>query len=371
MQDVPRPRPQFLHKETTRHGTVFWYVRRGHGARIRLRAAYDTPEFWSDYRAALEGRAAAPKAKPRPHTLRWALDRYRSSSEWAAFSSATRKQRENIFRQVIDAAGDDPLDAIDTDTILAGREKRASRPHSANNFLKSMRGFYSWACGDGKLCTVNPMVSVKLLKGKNDAVGFHTWTDDEVARFEARWAVGTRQRLALDLLLYTGLRRGDVVRLGRQHVRDGVAVIRMEKGGKTKEVFLPILAPLLASINATKTGDLTFLVTERGTPFVKESFGNWFREAARAAGVPGSAHGLRKAGATRAAENGASERQLMALFGWSTAKMAVHYTQAADQRRLSKEAAPLLLPGRDKNEAFPNPLPGSGAKAKRATKSGR
>jgi hypothetical protein len=45
---------------------------------------------------------------------------------------------------------------------------------------------------------------------------------------------------------------------------------------------LPILA---ATIAASKTGDLTFLVTERGTPFVKESFGNWFREACRKPGV--------------------------------------------------------------------------------------
>jgi len=75
---------------------------------------------------------------------------------------------------------------------------------------------------------------------------------------------------------------------------------------------------LETSIAATKTGDFTFLINERGQPWVKESFGNWFRDVCRAAGCPGSAHGLRKAGATRAAERGGSERQLRAIIGWTT-----------------------------------------------------
>jgi hypothetical protein len=74
----------------------------------------------------------------------------------------------------------------------------------------------------------------------------------------------------------------------------------------------------------------------------KEAFGNWFREACRAAGVTGSAHGLRKAGATRAANKGASERQLEAIFGWRGGKMAAHYTRKADRARLAREAMPLL-----------------------------
>ena len=156
-------------------------------------------------------------------------------------------------------------------------------------------------------------------------------------RYEGRWPMGTRQRLAYDLLPYTGLRRGDAVRVGRQHVRDGVITIRTEKTGEV--VSVPILLPLSTSIAATETGDLTFLVTEAGQPWVKESFGNWFREASRVAGCAGSAHGLRKAGARRAAERGATERQLMAIFGWSSAKMAQHYTRAADRARLAHAAA--------------------------------
>ncbi|MFL5106793.1 MAG: tyrosine-type recombinase/integrase, partial [Xanthobacteraceae bacterium] len=170
-----------------------------------------------------------------------------------------------------------------------------------------------------------------------------------------------------DLLLYTGLRRGDAVRVGRQHDRDGVITIRTEKHRKGKpgeQVAIPILEPLAASIAATRTGDLTYLVTDAGRPWVKESFGNWFREACRAAGCPGSAHGLRKAGATRAAERGATERQLMAIFGWSTGKMAQHYTRSADRKRLAHDAAQLLLPAAQaENEQIPHLGSGAGDKA--------
>jgi integrase len=276
-------------------------------------------------------------------------------------SNATRRQSENIYRAVINTAGDEPLSAIAVDTIKAGRERRAAAPHAANNFLKSMRRFFKWAADSegGKLVAVNPTIGVKLLKGKNKD-GFHTWTNEEIKRFEKRWPIGTRERLALDLLLYTGLSRGDVVRLGRQHVTNGVIAFRMEKGRGDGVVYPPVLPILAATIAASKTGDLTFLATERGTPFVKESFGNWFREACREAGCPGSAHGLRKAGATRAAENGATVNQLMALFGWKTEKMALLYTRKADRKRLALQAAQLLVSAQTSNENGPHLGSGAG-----------
>ena len=279
--------------------------------------------------------------KSKPRTLAWAIERYRAHSAWASLSPATRRQRENIYRAVIASAGATPLTEVTREAIREGRERRARKPHSANNFLKAMRGLFAWAVVEG-LVAENPTKGVTLLKGPNDAVGFRVWTEEELALFEAKWSVGTRERLAFDLLLFTGLRRGDAVRVGRKQVRDGVLSIRTEKTGE--QITIPILPPLAESISAAHTGDLTFLVTERGQPFVKEGFGNWFREACRGTECPGSAHGLRKAGATRAAENGATERQLMAMFGWSTNKMAALYTRAADRKRLALAAANLLLP---------------------------
>jgi integrase len=349
----------------TRHGRTVWYVRRGHGTRIRLRAEYDSEAFWAEYRKAIEG--AKPEQPEWAHTLAWGLKRYRNSAVWAGLSNATRRQRENIYRSVEATAGNEPLKDITTDVIKAGRDRRASRPHAANNFLKALRGFYKWAAGDGELAKVNPTIGVKLLKGKNKD-GFHTWTDEEITRFEERWPIGTRERLALDLLLYTGLARGDVVRLGKQHVSGGVITFRMEKNRGDGYVYPPLLPVLAETIAKSKTGDLTFLVTEAGTPFVKESFGNWFRDACREAGCPGSAHGLRKAGATRAAENGATVNQLMALFGWKTEKMALLYTRKADRKRLAAAAGPLLA--RNENKSSLTSGSGEGQNGDLAGKSG-
>jgi integrase len=146
------------------------------------------------------------------------------------------------------------------------------------------------------------------------------------------------KRVWLDVLLYTGLRRGDAVRLGRQHVRDGVATIKTEKSQGEIEVSLPILPVLAETLAHGPTGDLAFICGEHGGPLTKESFGNLFKDACKAAGVPGSAHGVRKIAATRAANAGATVAQLEAIFGWVGGTMAAHYTRSADRRRLAAQA---------------------------------
>ena len=136
-------------------------------------------------------------------------------------------------------------------------------------------------------------------------------------------------------MLYTGLRRGDAVRFGRQHIRDGIGRITTEKTEVT--VTLPILKPLADTIAAGPCGDLTFIAGERGRPLSKGSFTNAFRKACRKAGVPGSAHGVRKIAATRAANAGATVAQLEAIFGWTGGgRMASLYTRSADRERLAR-----------------------------------
>jgi integrase len=142
----------------------------------------------------------------------------------------------------------------------------------------------------------------------------------------------------LDVLAYTGLRRGDAVRIGRQHLRDGVLSIKTEKSGFHVTLTLPVLPMLARTLDAGPCGDLTFIVGANGKPFTKESFGNEFRAACNAAGVSGSAHGVRKIAATRAAENGATVAELEAIFGWQGGGMASHYTREANRVRLAKDA---------------------------------
>ena len=166
-----------------------------------------------------------------------------------------------------------------------------------------------------------------MLKIKSD--GFHCWTDEELKTFERRWPIGTMQRLALGLLLYTFQRRGDVIRMGRQHVAQGYLTIVQRKAKLT----IPMHPDLQRIIDATPSGNLTFLVTSHGHPFTDAGFGNWFREACAAAGLTKqcSAHGLRKAACRRGAEAGWTVHQIASWSGHKTLKEVERYTKAADQ----------------------------------------
>ena len=274
---------------------------------------------------------------PREGTLSWLIERYRDSAAWTTgLSAATRRQRENIFLHVIETAGEQSFAKITAAIIVAGRDRRAATPAQARNFLDAMRGLFRWAV-DARMAKADPTAGVKNPPRKKGP-GFRPWTEDDVDAYERRWPVGTRQRVWLDVLLYTGLRRGDAVRLGRQHMRDGVATLKTEKGGFTVTVTLPILRALAETLKAGPCGDLTFIAGANRHPLTKESFGNEFRAACRLAGVPGSAHGVRKIAATRAANAGATVAQLEAIFGWQGGAMASLYTREADRRRLAIEA---------------------------------
>jgi integrase len=337
IDDMPRPRPPHLLRETTRHGAAVWYVRRYPGPRIRLRAAPGTPEFEAEYQQALAGHTRAPAAsKSAAGSLNWLVDRYRETGAWLALSQATRRQRENILAHVLATAGNKPFAAIDRATIAAGRERRARTPAQARNFLDAMRGLFRWAI-DADFVKVDPTEGIKN-PARPKGGGFPVWTEDDLEAYETRWPLGTKERVWLDVLLYTGLRRGDAVRLGRQHVRDGIATLRTEKSQGNITVAIPILPVLAATLDAGPCGDLAYIAGENGAPLTKESFGNAFHEACVTAGVNKSAHGVRKIAATRAANNGATVAQLEAIFGWHGGGMAALYTRSADRARLAREA---------------------------------
>lgn len=339
---MPRPRPPHLIRERTRHGLMVWYVRIGKGPRIRLRSSFGTPEFQAEYQAAIAGETRPKRSRNAGKgSLRWLVERYQDSAEWSALAAATQKQRRDVLARVLATAGNAPIDDIDRAAILDGIDRRKNAPSSARHFLKAIRYLFTWAIY-AQLADHDPTQGVKAPKLKKSD-GWHTWTDDECAAYEARWHVGTRERLAFDLLLYTGLRRADAVEFGRQHIgKDGLARIRQHKTGDV--VAFPILPPLQASIDATPSKGLTFIATLAGNPMTPESFGTWFKDACKAAGVPGSAHGLRKAGATRAAQ-WLTAHQLMALYGWRKLAMAERYTAAADREAMALSGAKKLKIG--------------------------
>ncbi len=337
-QDMPRPRPIYLHRFRNRHGNFVWYFRKPGAKRIRIRGEYGSPEFNNAYALALAGASLTP-AKPvaATHTVAWLWDRYRQTVAWTHLKPATRRQRENIMGRALKTIAHEKYTAISKASIADSRDARRHTPAQARNFLDCMRGLFRWAL-EADYIKIDPTAGVKN-PPKAVGQGFPVWTEDEIDRYHAKWPLGTKERVWIDLLLYTGLRRGDAVLLGRQHVRDGFFTLRTEKSGKEVIICNPVLPVLAKTLAAGPTGDLAFICGERGQPLTKESFGNMFRVACDTAKVKGkSAHGLRKAGATRAADNGASDSELMALFGWTDRQMPAIYTREANRKRLARQA---------------------------------
>jgi integrase len=354
--DVEYP---YVCKDRDRHGNVRFYFRRKGHKKVRIRGTPGTAEFQAAYDAAKSEtdrrKALRPPADPgpKPGTLRWLCVRYFGSTDFKQLDPSTQTVRRRVLDHICnepiapgmtETYADFPLSRLTAKAVRVLRDRKDGLPEAANVRIKAIRRLFTWAMEDEVPgVTSNPARDVKYLRGRQG--GHHSWTVDEVEQYEKRHPVGTTARLALALLLYTGQRRSDVVLFGKQHVRNGWLRFTQHKNRNRKPITLdlPILPALQEIIDASRTGDLTFLVTEYGQPFTANGFGNKMRQWCDEAELPEcTAHGLRKAGATIAAENGATAHQLMSIFGWLTLKEAERYTRAAEQKRLAAGAMRLL-----------------------------
>lgn len=348
--------PKYTHRDVDRHGvTRIYFKRQGQGKR-RLFAEPGTPKFDREYAAALAASEATTARReatrdvepPAPTgTLRWLCKRYMKAPAFLELDPRTRHVRrlvighclrEPIAPDAPERFGDFPLDRMTVKAVKILRDRKRAFPHSANARVQALRQVYAWAIEDEltDAITFNPARDVAYLKGKPG--GFHAWTIDEVEAFEAVHPVGTQARLAFALLLYTGQRRSDMVRFGRQHVRDGWLSFTQFKNRNRAPVRLeiPIIPELQRIIDASPTGDLTFLVTQLGQPFTSNGFGNRMRKWCDEAGLPDcSAHGLRKAAVARLAELGCTDREIMAITGHQTVKEVDRYAKGVRQRALA------------------------------------
>lgn len=391
---------RYYYEDKDRHLNPRRYARKRVGKKwrkIRLRQQPDTPEFLEEFSAAIKrllaGDASVDIADARPviehvvaGSLRWLVNEYYKS---LAFRKELDESTQGVRRNLLEALCAEPSSTEDAtpigryafdlpvDKVQQLCDRKAELTEAYNGRLKAMRGLFGWA----SLKTVdrmktNPAKAVAYLKSENPD-GFYTWTVADVEQFKARHPIGTKAYLALHLILLLGQRRSDIVKFGKQHVRkaEHMAARLRElhpgrwlnftqfKGRKRKPVTLtiPILAQLEDVIAASPCGELTFLVTSFGKAFTAAGFGNWFRDRCDEAGLfQCAAHGLRKAGATIAAENGATPHLLNAIFGWTTLKQAEVYTKKAEQMKLAGSGMTMLLTDQSGNECGP---PSAGVRA--------
>ena len=364
----------YLIADTDRHGNVRYYYRRRGQPKIRVHGEPATQAFLEQYNRARDGKIVpeVKRARAGTGTLRWLCEAYCGSTEFGQLGKSTGHVRRLILEGIClsknrkeKERGGLPFALMQERHIREIRDEKAEFPEAANSRLKALRQLFMWAKA-ARHVTANPALEVKRLRSASE--GFHTWTDEEIAQFEAAHPIGTKARLAFALLRYTGVRRSDVVKLGKGMERDGALHFTVTKGALRKgragasgrkRLSLPILPALRAILEATPSGHMTYLVTEHGKPFTAPGFGNKFRDWCNQAGLHHcSAHGIRKFDATAAAENGATAHQLMAMFGWDSIKQAEHYTRKASQQKLATGAMHLLT--RDDGERIGDrsvPLP--------------
>jgi integrase len=329
-----------------RHGKLRWRWRKTGHPTYYFRHPPDTAGF-ADELAACEagGPSRAGAGRSIPRSISDLVGRYYASADFNGGSADDRRRRRLLIEGFRAEFGDDlvtnfKFQHIEVILLQRSRKRQVGQRTvggrvAALNLRKQLRRLFSYA-KRLEWINSNPVDDAGKIAPDRSG-GYHTWTEAEIAQFQRVHPLGTRARLALEIMLWTWQRRGDARLFGPEHLKDGEFNYRQSKTGK--ELWLPVAPQLLGAINAMqRVGLKTYLVTEFGKPFSKAGLGNKMREWCDQAGLPHcTAHGLRKAAARRAAETGAGNQGIKAVGGWSGDTEVATYTAAADQRLLARD----------------------------------
>jgi integrase len=338
---MTRIKLEYVHEYRDRHGKVRRYVRRRGFRSVPLPGLPGSPEFMQAYQDAMTGAVLRPRV-PKVGTLAALAAEFFGSTEFANLKPSSQVIYRAALAPVIERDGHRLVRDLPPDKARKIiQEIGATHPAMANLTRAVLRRMFSFAMTIGQRRD-NPFVAVP-----KDKIGtHHTWTDGELAVYENRWPLGTRERLVYDILLYTAQRVGDAVRMQRSDIRNSVITIVQQKTGT--EVFVPLHPALARSISAGPAKGFYLVADRNGRPIKRGALTKLISTAAKAAGLPREcvAHGLRKAALRRLAEHGATSKEMQAVSGHKSLSEIERYTHRADQQRLAK-AAISTLPDKD------------------------
>lgn len=333
---------RYCSRDVDRFGNARYYIRIPGLPKYRMTSPYVddqgniTAAFAEEYHRVIAGDRGSkplPPLRVQEGTVRWLVETYYRSKLFQTYSAATKNDKKSVLNRYCELVGNLPFKKMRKSDVEASQMKRSHTPGAADKLVKYLKALFNWAIREG-IATFNPAEGVTKIH-KSD--GFHSWSEIELDRFRTVYPLGTMARLAFELMLNLGVRRSDLVKLGwRNLIGDRIEFVPQKGAGKYAQFLsLPVTAELNDALNAITHDKPTFLVTEYGKPFMSNGFGNKMRQWCDEAGLSEcSSHGLRKASATILAEAGATEHQLMAIFGWSDSKMAQHYTKTAQSKRV-------------------------------------
>lgn len=330
--------PDNVTEYTDRHGKKRYRFRKAGLPTYHFRSPPGTEAFRQEYRSCLEATAPAPAERIATGTVSELVARFYASPAWRGrMKPSSQRTYRGIIERFRAEHGDKPVALVETHHLDKILGKMAATPAAANNLRKVMKRLFAYAVKCGmRPNRDNPALLTDSFRTNPE--GWHTWTEEEIAQYQARHPLGTKARLALEIFLWTSQRRSDASTFGRQHLKNGRVGYTQEKTGKT--VWIPAAPQLLEAIAAMSViGTETFLVTDFGKPFTPAGLGNKVREWCDQAGLPQcSAHGLRKAVSRRLAESKATNLQGRAVTGHKTDRIFAHYAEQADQEALASDA---------------------------------
>lgn len=333
-------RPIYVHAYNDRHGKARIYFNKPGTPKIALPGPLYSEQFWIAYHKAMAGvvepKAGVGSSRTVAGTFSDLISQYYGSAAFTSKAVATQRNYKSSIEPFRKEHGDKPVSLIKAkhiDALLGEIAKRSTaQAHNLRKrLLKLMALAVKW-----EFRADNPMLDVDRVQHKTK--GYETWSDLDIGQFRTHWPVGSAQRIAFEVLLYTGLRRSDVVRLGRQHIKDGHIAITARKTGA--QLHIPIHPEFRAVLDTIKHGHLVFIATVHGAARSEFGLTNWVIEAAKAAGLPPhrSPHGLRKAACVRLADAGCDVFEIMSITGHTDMKEVQTYVAAANKKKQAMSA---------------------------------
>jgi integrase len=337
---MARFRLPYVDSFVDRLGIRRYYFRRRYGPRIALPGRPGTPVFMHAYNSALGEDPKSPRTEAPVGTFDALAIAYFGSTKFAKLESSTRTTYRRVIENLIatEGLGHRLVKQMRREHVEFIIARRAATPGAANDVLKKLKILIGHAVDLGWRRD-NPALGVSMFK---EGEGHHTWSDDEIAQYQARWPIGSKERTAFQLLLDTAQRLSDVSRMTWRDLTDGG--INVVQGKTRAKLWIPLHPDLAAALDAWPRAHVAIIVTEVGQPHTAKGFSNWMADRIATAGLPDRCvvHGLRKAAARRLAEAGCSESMIMAITGHTTSKEVARYTRDASQRRMAQDAIDLV-----------------------------
>lgn len=320
-----------------RHGHERYYFRRPGCPRVALPGPLGGPEFLAAYQAALANAPlpVASRMAPEAGTFGKLIHDYLNSIHQKRIKASSQEVTRGILERFAAKHGHRTVAGMKrkhVEAILSGMDET---PSAANNLLRRLRMILKYAIA-------HEMVRTDVTQGipfyREGTI--HTWTDAELQAFEKHWPLGTRQRTAYALALYTGQRRSDVARMTWADYDAAAGTIRLKQMKTGTELLIPVHPALREALAAWPRNHVAILANPDGRGTSIHGFGNFMAEAIAKAGLPSRCvlHGLRKAAARRLAEAGCSTLQIMAVTGHKTLEEVQRYTAQAQQEPMARDA---------------------------------